>query len=567
MIDFNWTPPHFLPDFLPDMYPWYLLYREYPPGNWTVVDSTQDKSISHHFWPCNGNSDTVRFRIGVRDMDIGCISFSNQEGEVLNNLSNRFPPVMDSVSIDANGKAIIGWEAAIEPDIKGYYIFIVTQNDPPTTDSIDYVEGRLSTSYTHLPSDPCNEALTYIILSVDSCGNESPFPFDPNTLFNKPHTTIHLDEIQYDPCLMTNLLSWNEYENFEPGIDYTNIFYSINGGAYQLLETIAPGQVTFTHENLLPNTNYSYYVRAYSLDHLKSSTSCPREVTTYNSPRPLFMYTRYVSVEENDHVDLLFYTDTNAHVQFYRILRSEIAEGPYEEVGNIPETGAEFVTFSDMDADVNTTSYYYKVEVVDSCGIASIIANRSRTIYLQAEALPDMSNLLSWNAYESWSGRILGYRVYRRLDDSPPELLAELDSLTFSYTDNVSNLTGSASRITYYVEAFEGNGNPMGFMETSRSNEVLSEQEPRAYLPNGFLPLGVNGLFKPVIVFVGSEGYDFMIYNRWGQMIFRTQDPGEGWDGRYNGQLVQQDVYVYLLKFRNALDQPRQIKGNVAVIY
>jgi gliding motility-associated-like protein len=146
-------------------------------------------------------------------------------------------------------------------------------------------------------------------------------------------------------------------------------------------------------------------------------------------------------------------------------------------------------------------------------------------------------------------------------------LLAELDSLTFSYTDNVSNLTGSASRITYYVEAFEGNTNPMGFMETSRSNEVLSEQEPRAYLPNGFLPLGVNGLFKPVIVFVGIEGYDFMIYNRWGQMIFRTEDPGEGWDGRYNGQLVQQDVYVYLLKFRNALDQPRQIKGNVAVIY
>jgi hypothetical protein len=50
-------------------------------------------------------------------------------------------------------------------------------------------------------------------------------------------------------------------------------------------------------------------------------------------------------------------------------------------------------------------------------------------------------------------------------------------------------------------------------------------------------------------------------------MLFRTEDPEEGWDGRYNGDLVPQDVYAYLLRFRNALDQPRQIKGTVAVIY
>jgi gliding motility-associated-like protein len=566
-IDLSWTPLHYQPEFLPDMQPWYLLYREYPPGNWTVIDSTQNNNISHHFWLCNGNSDTVRFRIGVRDLDIGCISLSNQKGEVLNNLSNRYPPVIDSVSIDANGKVIIGWEAGLERDIKGYYIFKVTPTVPPTNDSIDYVDGRLSTSYTHIFSDPCSDALTYIILSVDSCGNESPFPFDTITFFDKPHTTIYLEEIQYDPCMMTNLLGWNEYENFDPEIDYTNIFCSIDGGEYALLETIYPGQVNYTHENLLPNTTYSYYVRAYSKDHQKSSTSCRKEVTTYNSPRPLFMYTRYASVEGNDQVDLLFYTDTNAHVQYYRILRSQVAEGPYAEAGLVPDTGSEYISFIDTEAEVTASSYYYQVEVVDSCGIASIIANRSRTIFLQAEALPDLSNLLTWNAYESWSGRVLGYRVYRRLDDSPPELLAELDSLTLSYQDNVSGLTGSVARITYFAEAFEGSSNPMGFREVSRSNEVLSEQEPRAYLPNGFLPLGTSGLFKPVVVFVGSEGYEFVIYNRWGQMIFQTTDPGEGWDGRFNGSYVPQDVYVYLLRFRNALGQQRQIKGNVAVIY
>ncbi len=532
-------------------------------GNWTVADSTQDLSLTYHFWACNGNSDTVRFKIGVRDIVTGCISFSNRKGAVLKNESNRFPPVIDSVSIDATGKVIIGWQPGSEPDIQGYKIFSVISSN----DSIDYVDGRFSTSYLHQSSDPCNGSLRYIILSVDSCGNESPFPFDPNTLLDKPHSTIYLADIQYDPCLMTNSLSWNEYENFDPPLEYTHIYVSMNNGTYDFLASVPPGQVTYTHTNLYPNTTYSYFVRAVSQDHLKSSTSCRKEVRTYNSPRPMFMYTRYVTVEDNDHVNILFYTDINAHVQYYRILRSTSAAGPFTEAGTIMEEGQEFIAFSDIEADVNAESYYYQVEVVDSCGMASVIANMARTIFLQAEALPDLSNRLTWNEYESWFGRTLGYRVYRRLDDAPAELIADVDSLTLSFTDNVSGLTGSVSRITYLVEAYEGFSNPYGFNEISYSNEVLSEQEPKVYLPNAFMPHGLNNLFKPVTVFVGSEGYEFVVYDRWGQMIYRTDNPGDGWDGKYNGDYVPQGVYVYLLRFRNALNQPGQIKGNVAVIY
>jgi gliding motility-associated-like protein len=83
------------------------------------------------------------------------------------------------------------------------------------------------------------------------------------------------------------------------------------------------------------------------------------------------------------------------------------------------------------------------------------------------------------------------------------------------------------------------------------------------------MPLGTNenNQFKPKFVFVGGEGYDFLIYNRFGQLIFRTNNPDDAWDGKYNGDYVPLGVYVYLLRFRNALDQPMQIKGTVAVIY
>jgi gliding motility-associated-like protein len=560
-IDLSWTPLH--TPLLPDMYPWYFLYREYPPGNWTVADSTQDFDLSHHFWSCNGNDDTVHFRIGVRDDTFGCTSYSNYRGEVMKNQSNRYPPVIDSVSIDASWKSVIGWEPAPEPDIIGYKIFRVTS----TNDSIDFVAGRNATFYEHPASDPCSGPIRYIILSVDSCGNESPFPFDTVTLLDKPQSTIYLNDIQYDPCLMTNRLNWNEYQNFDPGLGYTDIYYSENGGPFSVLTSVLPGQSTFTHLDLQPNTSYSYFVRAFCEDGLKSSTSCVKSITTYNSPRPMFMYTRFVTVEDNERANILFYTDTNAHVQEYRILRGTSPAGPFTEEGIVQNTGQEFVSFSDETAEVTAFSYYYQVEVIDSCGVLSNIANTGRTILLQAEALPDLSNRLTWNAYESWSGRTLGYRVYRSLDDAARVLLADVDSLTLTYTDNVSGLTGSVSKISYVVEAYEGPGDAYGFQESSLSNEVLSEQEPRVYLPNAFAPRGVNNVLKPVCVFVGSDNYEFTVYNRWGQEIFSTQDPGEGWDGRVNGNYVAMDVYVYLVRFRNALDQPRQVKGNVLVLY
>jgi len=39
------------------------------------------------------------------------------------------------------------------------------------------------------------------------------------------------------------------------------------------------------------------------------------------------------------------------------------------------------------------------------------------------------------------------------------------------------------------------------------------------------------------------------IYDRWGKEIFYTKDINVGWDGKYNGKVVKQDVYNYLIYF------------------
>ena len=79
--------------------------------------------------------------------------------------------------------------------------------------------------------------------------------------------------------------------------------------------------------------------------------------------------------------------------------------------------------------------------------------------------------------------------------------------------------------------------------------------EPTVYIPNTFTPLGpgagdgLNDVFLPVIGGGVAYRYVLEVYDRWGQQLFATSDPGLGWDGLFKGQLVPLGVYAYRLQF------------------
>jgi gliding motility-associated-like protein len=68
------------------------------------------------------------------------------------------------------------------------------------------------------------------------------------------------------------------------------------------------------------------------------------------------------------------------------------------------------------------------------------------------------------------------------------------------------------------------------------------------FIPNSFTPNndGLNDLWGPVII--GSvKSYNLLVFNRWGEQIFRSTDKNIKWDGWYKDHPVQLDVYVYKL--------------------
>jgi len=92
------------------------------------------------------------------------------------------------------------------------------------------------------------------------------------------------------------------------------------------------------------------------------------------------------------------------------------------------------------------------------------------------------------------------------------------------------------------------------------------------FVPNTFSPNGdgMNDVFYPRGNALTRIAH-MQIFNRWGQLIFdrrnfSANDASMGWDGKVNGQLAPQDVYVFIVDFICENSQIVPYKGNVALI-
>lgn len=69
------------------------------------------------------------------------------------------------------------------------------------------------------------------------------------------------------------------------------------------------------------------------------------------------------------------------------------------------------------------------------------------------------------------------------------------------------------------------------------------------YVPSAFVPGGgINDVFHPVCS--GVVEYQMYIFDRWGQLIYQSEDISTGWDGTFNGNPAPQGVYIYRIDYK-----------------
>ncbi len=92
------------------------------------------------------------------------------------------------------------------------------------------------------------------------------------------------------------------------------------------------------------------------------------------------------------------------------------------------------------------------------------------------------------------------------------------------------------------------------------------------FFPNAFSPNGdqVNDGFGPVfynIIYANMKDYTIAIYNRWGQMVFESNDPQARWNGKTkNNGNMEAGVYYYYCKFTTPYGEKYDQKGDVTLI-
>jgi gliding motility-associated-like protein len=85
------------------------------------------------------------------------------------------------------------------------------------------------------------------------------------------------------------------------------------------------------------------------------------------------------------------------------------------------------------------------------------------------------------------------------------------------------------------------------------------------FIPNAFSPNGDQ--FNETIQIHGitNEACSFKIFNRWGELIYETQN-NSPWDGYYQNQACMQGVYMYIAYIQSKHKGPIELRGSLTLL-
>lgn len=118
-------------------------------------------------------------------------------------------------------------------------------------------------------------------------------------------------------------------------------------------------------------------------------------------------------------------------------------------------------------------------------------------------------------------------------------------------------------KITLTATSFEGCKN-----EITKTVEIKNEFN--VFVPNSFTPNfdGTNDVFIPVFTVYGldAKSFEMEIFDRWGHSVCHTNDLAKGWDGTVQSETAKEDVYVYMIRYKDLNGKLYNKTGQVNLI-
>ncbi|MFO7259178.1 MAG: gliding motility-associated C-terminal domain-containing protein [Bacteroidota bacterium] len=312
-----------------------------------------------------------------------------------------------------------------------------------------------------------------------------------------------------------------------------------------------PGSQTSVNDNDVQcKTEYSYQlISNYPNGSTSYSLTRTGTAVSMTPPTPVQNITAVVNGNSVE----LSWTQDPAFDPIEYVISKNIDDSDFTEAGRSAVSG-----FTDPEFSPERPTCYQIIytDLCDNTSPPSIIAC---PIVLTAEQLDDGSVLLNWTPYEGWALGVQEYVVEKYTDDG--FLLNTFDAgVNLTITDNTEDDIHQVH--VYVVRAIAKEGG----LGEAISNVVVITRDPRITYPTAFTPNGdgKNDHFTVFTKFV--NGFQMSIFNRWGELIYVTDDINQGWDGTFNGKLMPEGTYAFRVDVVDYLGRSFVEMGSVMLL-
>jgi|GEM_PF-2573729 len=482
-------------------------------------------------------------------------------------------PDLKYVSIDPGTNNVeIGYYAspsasAIELEIKDVF-----QTSPvPKAIAIKTISGNTDGTVTLSPNDFQNYSdgafASVINIAIDaSDGNAS------SQSLQETHTAI-LCNSTFDYCKKSATIAWNNYKGFNVSVSNTFIYEQISGKQAKVVSIPDLQDTEATIDVDQTNKDACYYILSNIVDDRGNTHEVTSNKTCLSASFPKlpdFMNADYATTKSDSSIELSFTIDTATDITDYKVWHSASKDGPFEVIDSaiLGKTQHPFI-FQHQGNDVGKQRNFYMLVAYDECGDSILCSNMASNIYLELKE-ENLSNQLDWNAYYQWQGGTEDHYIYRSIDGGEfKEIGSENYSAEYlNHNDYLGELLYNDGEFCYYILAKESN-NPHTKNGTSASNIVCIVKEARIFIPNSFNPVSKiqeNRVFMPQGSFFNKEDYHFIVWNRFDEVMFESDEYGKAWDGTYKGKAVPEGLYMYKLEVEHHSGKIKK-KGTVSVKY
>lgn len=404
-----------------------------------------------------------------------------------------------------------------------YYYNLNENNNLITSDSF-----TLSNSDTSiLLTQSINNSINITTSAFDYCGN-------------------FLDETTYSSIILSVLA-----ENGKNIIDWSTLQTQVDTFVLsrnnEVIDTLSSDISTYEDTNVLCGKEYCYRVKALHENNYNSNFSNENCVTSINNITPPPLDSLSSSFRLDNQLEILFKNTNNIEVSRYIIQ-------------DIHDNKVELITSSSSDITLeHQNGHCYNIYYFDICENKSNLSQDTTCPIELTIINEDFNYELNYTSYKSFKSDLKEYSIeWLKTDFS--KILEITNNNELEYIDETPY--EKTQKFYYRIKATPNNTNEA----ISYSKIELVEQYPLMLFPNAFTPNndGINDSFISKSNFIKS--YQLSIFNAWGKIIFKTDDPNIGWNGTLEGKDQPLGNYQYQVIYEDSLGEKHQKSGTIKLI-